>query len=116
MKLLDWFSLRWKARRCGACLRFPELRPAGLVAFQPSAGKPAPTDHGEPPQVRLTTRSWQQPQSTTNLYALALRRDERLPRDAAFQYNPILLSLGKLRHDPDSIDARLRACVHPDGL
>jgi len=61
MMLPDWFSLRWKApRRRGlaralACPRFPELRPADLVAFQPSAGKPAPTCHGEPPPVRLTT-------------------------------------------------------------
>jgi len=39
-------------------------------------GKPAPTGHGQPPQVRLTTASWQQPQSTTNLYALALLADQ----------------------------------------
>jgi len=65
MTLPDWFSRRWNApgRRglARAFLSFPEVRPAGLVAFQPSAGKPAPTGHGEPPQLRLTTASRQQP-------------------------------------------------------
>jgi len=46
--------------RALTCPRFPGIRPAGLVAFPPSAGKPAPTVHGEPPQLRLTTGSWQQ--------------------------------------------------------
>jgi len=58
--------------RALACPRFPKVRLAGLVAFQPSAGKPAPTGRDEPPPLRLTTASWQQLQSPTNLYALAL--------------------------------------------
>jgi len=41
MTLPDWFSRRWNApgRRglARAFLSFPEVRPAGLVAFQPGA-------------------------------------------------------------------------------
>jgi len=92
MMLPDRFSPRWNApgrrgqaphlspstdraaaigaglSRALACPRFPEVRPAGLDAFQPSAGKPAPTVHGEPPQVRLTTGSWQQPVNRQQIY------------------------------------------------
>jgi len=70
------YKFSWKHDVAGlACPRFAGARAAGLVAFQPSAGKPAPTGHSEPPPVRLTTGSWQQPQSTTNLYALALQSE-----------------------------------------
>jgi len=58
----------WLRARALAYPRFPEVRPAGLVAFPPSAGKPAPTGHGEPPPVRLTTRSWQQPVNRQQIY------------------------------------------------
>jgi len=47
MMLPDWFS---RLEHVGA----------GLPALQPSAGKLAPTGHGEPPQSRPTTASRQQ--------------------------------------------------------
>jgi len=31
-------------------------------------GKPAPIGHGEPPPVRLTTASWQQPVNRQQIY------------------------------------------------
>jgi len=74
MMLPNWFFRRRKARRHGQAphLSLPPGRStatgaglaralACLVTFQPSAGLPAPTGHGEPPPVRLTTASWQQP-------------------------------------------------------